>query len=357
MIGRGMSARATAVALMATKFSPPRTPQAMISRPRLLDLLDAGARGPVTLLAAPAGAGKSALVSSWIAESRPAGPVAWLSLDADDADRRRFWRAVLEALTRATGDDAVAALAVSPREPMKLRVVLPSLVDALAGRKLPVALVLEDFHEVADVVHDDVERLVRFAPPALRLIIVTRSDPAIALGRLRLEGSLTEIRVAELAFTLAETAAMFEALDVDLAPDDLERLWQRTEGWAAALRLAAVSLRDHPDPGGFIEAFAGTDLTISDYLVNEVLAQQPPDLREFLLRTSTVDTLNPELADALTGRRDGHAMIARLEHRNSRARSTGCTGAQRSGWPDTAMTPLPCATPRPAARGISPPTS
>jgi LuxR family transcriptional regulator, maltose regulon positive regulatory protein len=314
MIDRGMPPRATAVALLATKFSPPRTPQAMISRPRLLDLLDAGAGGPVTLLAAPAGAGKSALVSSWIAESRPPGPVAWLSLDADDADRRRFWRAVLEALTRATGDEAVAALAVSPREAMSIHVVLPSLVDALAGRTLPVALVLEDFQEVADVVHDDVERLVRFAPPALRLIIVTRSDPPIALGRLRLDGSLTEIRAADLAFTLAETSAMFEALDVDLAPDDLERLWQRTEGWAAALRLAAVSLRDHPDPSAFIEAFAGTDVTISDYLVNEVLAQQPPDLRDFLLRTSIVDTLNPELADALTGRRDGHAMIARLEH-------------------------------------------
>jgi LuxR family maltose regulon positive regulatory protein len=309
-----MPPRAAAATFLATKFSPPRTPRAMISRPRLLDLLDAGARGPVTLLAAPAGAGKSALVSSWIAQSRAAGPVAWLSLDTDDADRRRFWRAVFEALTRATGDEAVAALAVSPREPVDIQVVLPSLVEALAGREPPVTLVLEDFHEVADVVHDDVQRLIRFAPPALRLIIVTRSDPAIALGRLRLDGSLTEIRTAELAFTLAETSAMFEALDVDLTPDDLERLWQRTEGWAAALRLTAVSLRDHPDPGAFIEAFAGTDVTISDYLVSEVLAHQPPDLREFLLRTSIVDTLNPELADALTGRGDGHAMIARLEH-------------------------------------------
>jgi LuxR family transcriptional regulator, maltose regulon positive regulatory protein len=314
MMDRGMPPRAAAATFLATKFSPPRTPQAMISRPRLLDLLDAGARGPVTLLAAPAGAGKSALVSSWIAESRAAGPVAWLALDTDDADRRRFWRAVFEALTRATGDEAVAALAVSPREPMDIHVVLPSLVEALAGREPPVTLVLEDFHEVADVVHDDVQRLIRFAPPALRLIIVTRSDPAIALGRMRLDGSLTEIRTAELAFTLAETSAMFEALDVDLTPDDVERLWQRTEGWAAALRLAAVSLRDHPDPGAFIDAFAGTDVTISDYLVSEVLAHQPPDLREFLLRTSIVDTLNPELADALTGRGDGHAMIARLEH-------------------------------------------
>jgi LuxR family transcriptional regulator, maltose regulon positive regulatory protein len=309
-----MPLRATADALLATKFSPPRMPQAMIPRPRLLDMLDAGVEGPVTLLAAPAGAGKSALVSSWVAESRPPGPVAWLSLDTDDADRRRFWRAVLEALTRATGDEAVAALAISPREPMNVHTVLPSLVDALATRQLPVALVLEDFHDVADVVHDDVERLARFAPPALRLIIVTRADPAMALGRLRLDGSLTEIRAADLAFTLDETVTMFEALGVDLAPADLERLWQHTEGWAAALRLAAVSLNAHDDPGAFIDRFAGTDVTISDYLVSEVLAHQPPDLRAFLLRTSIVDTLCADLADAITGETDGHVMIARLEH-------------------------------------------
>jgi LuxR family transcriptional regulator, maltose regulon positive regulatory protein len=313
MIDDGMPVRATADALLATKLSPPRMSRAMIARPRLLDMLDAGDQGPLTLLAAPAGAGKSALVSSWIGERRPPGSVAWLSLDTDDADRRHFWRAVLEALTLATGDEAVASLAVSPREPMRIHVIMPALVDALIAHELPVTLVLDDFHEVADVVHEDIDRLARFAPPALRLIIVTRSDPPIALGRLRVDGRLTEIRATDLAFTLVETSTMFEALGVHLAPEDLERLWQRTEGWAAVLHLAAVSLRNHPQPRAFIEAFAGTDLTISDYLVSEVLAHQPSDLREFLLHTSIVETLHPELADVLTGRSDGHAMIARLE--------------------------------------------
>jgi LuxR family maltose regulon positive regulatory protein len=305
---------AVADPLLATKLSVPRGPKAAVLRHRLLDRLDTGVRGPVTLVAAPAGAGKSALLSSWIAEDRPPGPVAWLSLDTDDADRRRFWRGVLAALAQATGDDAVTALAVSPREPMRMGLVATALADALEGTREPVVLVLDDFHEVADAVHEDLERLVRFPPPALRLVIVTRADPPIGLSRLRLDGHLTEIRAAELSFSLDEAGALFGAMGTALAPEDLATLWQRTEGWAAALRLAALSLQHHPDPRAFIEHFAGTDATISDYLVSEVLARQPPELRDFLLRTSIVEALSGELADALAGRTDGHAMLARLEH-------------------------------------------
>jgi LuxR family transcriptional regulator, maltose regulon positive regulatory protein len=301
-------------ALLATKLCVPRGPKTIIVRDRLLDRLDVGVQGPVTLVAASAGAGKSALLSSWIAEGRPPGPVAWLSLDTDDADRRRFWRGVLAALAVATGDDAVSALAVSPREPMSMGLVAPALADALEGARQPVVLVLDDFHQVIDAVHEDLERLVRFPPPALRLVIVTRADPPIGLGRLRLDGRLTEIRAADLNFSLAEAAALFGALGIALAPEDLATLWRRTEGWAAALRLAAVSLQNHPDPRAFIEHFAGTDATISDYLVSEVLARQPPELRDFLLRTSVVEILSAELADALTGATDGRAMLARLEH-------------------------------------------
>jgi LuxR family maltose regulon positive regulatory protein len=299
--------------LLATKLSVPRGPKGAVVRHRLLDRLDAGVQGPVTLVAAPAGAGKSAMLSSWIAEGRPPGPVAWLSLDTDDADRRRFWRGVLAALAEATGDDAVAALAVSPREPMSVGLLTTALADALEGSQEPVVLVLDDFHEVADAVHEDLERLVRFPPPALRLVIVTRADPPIGLGRLRLDGHLTEIRASELNFSLDEAGALFGATGTALAPEDLAALWRRTEGWAAALRLAAVSLQHHPDPGAFIEHFAGTDATISDYLVSEVLSRQPPDLRDFLLRTSVVEALSGELADALTGRTDGQVMLSWLE--------------------------------------------
>lgn len=308
-----MSGPTHRVRVAQTKFAVPRGPTATVVRPRLLDMLDDGVEGPLTLVAAPAGAGKSALVVSWIAAGRPAWPVAWLSLDTDDGDRRRFWRAVLEALARATGDEAVAALAVSPREPMSMDLVLPALVDALAAREQPVVLVLDEFHEVVDAVQEDLERLARFPPPALRLVIVTRADPAIGLGRLRLDGRLTEIRAADLAFSLEEAGALFDALGIALGAADLERLWRRTEGWAAALRLAALSLQHHPDPCAFIEHFAGTDATISDYLVKEVLARQPAQLRAFLLRTSVVDTLSAELADALTGTNEGYASLAHLE--------------------------------------------
>ena len=308
-----MPRRVPSEVLLATKFSVPREPRAAVARPRLLDRLDAGVQGPLTLVAAPAGAGKSALLSSWIAGDRAPGPVAWLSLDTDDADRRRFWRAVLRALAQATGDAAIAALAVSPREPMTTDLVLPALVDALATREQPVVLVLDDFHEVIDAVHEDLERMARFPPPELRLVIITRADPPIGLGRLRLDGSMTEIRAADLAFSLDEVRVLFDALGIALAAEDLAMLWRRTEGWAAALRLAAVSLHRHPEPHHFIEHFAGTDATVSDYLVSEVLARQPPQVRDFLLRTSVVDTLSAELADALTESTEGHAMLARLE--------------------------------------------
>jgi LuxR family maltose regulon positive regulatory protein len=174
-------------------------------------------------------------------------------------------------------------------------------------------LVLDDFHEVIDAVHEDLERLALSAAagPADRDRHAGR--PPIGLGRLRLDGSLTEIRAADLNFSLDEAGALFGALGIALTPEDLATLWRRTEGWAAALRLAAVSLQHHPDPRAFIEHFAGTDATISDYLVSEVLARQPPALRDFLLRTSVVDTLSAELADALTQTTDGRAMLARLE--------------------------------------------
>jgi LuxR family transcriptional regulator, maltose regulon positive regulatory protein len=313
MMFSSMPRRTASDVLLATKFSVPREPRAAVVRQRLLDLLDAGVQGPLTLVAAPAGAGKSALLSSWIVHGRAPGPVAWLSLDTDDADRRRFWRAALRALAQATGDDAVAALAVSPREPT-MELVLPALVDALARREQPVVLVLDDFHEVIDAVHEDLERLARFPPPALRLVILTRADPPIGLGRLRLDGGMTEIRAADLAFSLDEAGALFDAVGIVLAPEDLATLWRRTEGWAAALRLAAVSLQQHPEPHDFIDHFAGTDATVSDYLVSEVLARQPPEVRDFLLRTSVVDTLSAELADAITETTQGHAMLARLEH-------------------------------------------
>jgi LuxR family transcriptional regulator, maltose regulon positive regulatory protein len=296
--------------LPATKFAFPPDQPTIVVRRRLLDALDAGTERPLTLISAPPGTGKTALLGSWIGAGRPPGPVAWLSLDASDADRRRFWRAVLEALHRAGAGDAVAALAAHPQG--RVDRLLAALVAALDGRDDPVVLVLDDFHEVAEAVHGDLDVLLRRPPRALRLVLATRADPPLRLGRLRLQDQLTEIREPSLALTLDETVQMLAVAGVTLADQHVRRLWDHTEGWAGALRLAALSLRDHPDPGRFVDDFAGDDRAISDYLISEVMSVLSPHDRSFLLRTSVAGVLNGDLADALTDRTDGHRHLAEL---------------------------------------------
>ena len=296
--------------LPATKFALPPEQAAVVVRRRLLDRLDAGTERPLTLLSAPPGAGKTALLGSWIGAGRAPGPVAWLSLDAADAERRRFWRAVLEALRRAGAGDAVAALAAHPQG--RVDRLMGALTTALEEREGPVVLVLDDFHEVAEVVHADIDQLLHRPPPALRLVIATRADPPLRRGRLRVQDQLTEIREPDLALTLEETHQMLAAAGVELGDHDVRRLWAHTEGWAGALRLAALSLRDHPDPSGFVDDFAGDDRAISDYLISEVMSRLSPDDRCFLLRTSIAGVLNGDLANALTDRTDGHRRLAEL---------------------------------------------
>ena len=311
-----MSAPAEPDALAATKFTPPRVPVGWVHRPRLDTRLEAGLQGPLTLLAAGAGAGKSAMLGAWAARRECSGPVAWLSLDPGDRDRPRFWRGVLGALAAAGAPAPVAALTVHPPEHVEL--LIPALVNALVELDEPVVLVLDDLHEVGDGgVLADLDRLLRHAPVALRLVISTRVDPPLRVGRLRLAGALTELREADLAFTEHEAAALLDAAGIDLAPDDVRQLWLRTEGWAAGLRLAALTLRTHPDPSRFVSAFAGDDAAMADYLLNEVLAQQPEALVDFLLRTSVVDVVCGELADALTGGVRSDEVLARLEREHA----------------------------------------
>jgi len=271
--------------VLSPTFTVPRGPKTIVVRPRLFDLVDLGVQGPMTLVAAPAGAGKSALMSSWIATGRSPGPVRWLSPEGGDADRRRFASTVLAAFA-----------------------------DAPAERTEPAVLVIDDFDEVADVVVEELERFVRLPPPGVRLVLVTRADPPVGLGRLRLDGRLTEIRARDLAFTFEEARVLFGILDVDITPEEMASLWALTEGWAAGLCLAAMSARSHPDSQAFVEQFAGADAAVSDYLVREVLTHQPSEVRDFLLRTSIVELVCGELADALTGGSDGQQMLVRLEH-------------------------------------------
>jgi LuxR family transcriptional regulator, maltose regulon positive regulatory protein len=287
---------------------------APVPRRRLFALLDEGAQGPLTLLAAPAGYGKTLLLASWAATDRPPGPVAWVTVGPDDAQPPTFWGHVL---------DALAATGIAPAEgsPAGLdprldggHLFVRSLASWLAELPAPLVLVLDDLHEASgEAVATELRLLLRFAPPQLRLVVATRADPPLSLQRLRVAGQLREIREAELAFTRSEAGDLLGRQGVELSAGELEVLLRRTEGWAAGLRLAALTLREHPLPGRFVDELAGDDRAIAGYLLEEVLAVQPPELRAFLLRTSVPDRICGGLADALTGGADGAEVLARLE--------------------------------------------
>jgi LuxR family maltose regulon positive regulatory protein len=243
--------------------------------------------------------------------------VAWLSLDPADNDPDRCWSYVLAALRGAgappAGDPPPGAAAGDGGLP-------PALVQALGELASPVVLVLDDVHELTDPrVLRGLELLVRHTPPRLRLVLVTRADPPLPLHRLLVSGQLRQLRAADLAFSVAEVAELLDGYDfrARLSDADLAVLQARTEGWAAGLRLAAVSMLGHPDPRRFVLELAGDDRSLAGYLVAEVLDRLPAELRSFLVRTSVVDELSGELADALTGRDDGERTLARLERANA----------------------------------------
>ena len=311
---------ATGMPLLASKLVAPSMPGRVVERPRLFELLDAGVERPVTLVAAPAGSGKTMLLTSWMSAVSPPGPVAWLSLDQGDNDPVRFWAYLLAALCRSGALPADSALRTLVPSAQGDDALAPMLLHGLEELASPVVLVLDDVHELTEPrVLDGIELLLRHAPPRLRLVLSSRADPPLPLHRLLVSGRLTQLRGADLAFTIAEVAELLAEYDYRprLSEDDLAVLLARTEGWAAGLRLAAVSMQHHPDPHRYVMELAGDDRSLAGYLVAEVLEQQPAKLRGFLLRTCVVDRLTGELADALTGRDDGERTLARLERANA----------------------------------------
>jgi LuxR family transcriptional regulator, maltose regulon positive regulatory protein len=290
-----------------------------MARPRLFGLLSEGAKGPLTLVAGPAGAGKTMLLGSWVLSASLPGPVAWVSLDSDDNDPSRFWAYLLAAL-RASGavpSDAILATLAPPR-PATTEAFVALLVNGLAELPGPMVVILDDVHELSDDrTLASLNFLIRHAPLQLRLVLAARADPHLPLARLRVAGSVTELRAAELAFDRAEAAELLAGLGLALSDAEVEALWARTEGWAAGLRLATLSLQHDPDPAGFVTALSGDDRAVADYLLEEVLSRQPAERRDFLLRTSVADRLTGGLADALTGGRDGARQLAELERTNA----------------------------------------
>jgi LuxR family maltose regulon positive regulatory protein len=320
------------MALLASKLTPPPESLRQVPRPRLFELLDGGTQHLLTLVSAPAGAGKTTLLASWSCSRQPPGPLAWVSLDTGDNEPARFWAYTLAALRQSgavPGDSTLRALAPGTGSSASF---LSQLVGGLSELPTPVVLVLDDLHDITNAtVYSGLEFLLRHAPPQLRLVLATRADPPLSLQRLLVGGQLSQVRAADLAFTVAEVAELLAACDdqPQLSDDDLALLQARTEGWAAGLRLAAMSLEGQPDPHQFVTEFAGDDKSIADYLTGEVLDRQPEEMRSFLLRTCIVDELNGDLADALTGGRGGESMLARLERANG---FVTAVGSRRSSY-------------------------
>ena len=305
--------------LLQTKLYPPRVTRELVDRPRLAERL--GARPAVLLVSAPAGFGKSTLLAQLLLgdSHRPDRPaVAWLSLDSGDSDPSSYWAYVLAALrTASPGLGASAQALLESPGGAPITTVLTSVINDLAGSDEDVVLVLDDYHVVhAPAIHEAMAFLVDHLPPQLRLVIATRSDPPLPLARLRARGELAEVRAADLRFTEPETVAYFAGMGLRLSAAEVSTLEGRTEGWVAALQLAALSLQGREDLTGFIDGFAGDDRHVVDYLVEEVVHRQPEAVRDFLLRTSVLPRLSGPLTDAVTGRTDGRAMLEALDRDN-----------------------------------------
>jgi LuxR family maltose regulon positive regulatory protein len=305
--------------LIRTKLYVPPVRASLVERPRLIERLAAGLRSGsrLTLLSAPAGSGKTTLVSTWL--SACGYPAAWLSLDTADNDPTRFLRyliATLQAIAPGM-DEAGQALLQSPQLPAQ-EPVLTFLVNRLCSLPDRAVLVLDDYHLItAAVVHQAVTYLLDHLPAQVHLAILTRADPPLPLSRLRVRGQLTEIRAADLRFTTNEARAFLNDLQaLGLSIDDVARLEARTEGWIAGLQLAALSMQGRDDVQGFISAFSGSHRYVVDFLVDEVLDRQSDTDREFLLCTSILKRMNGALCDALLRRTDGQATLAALEQAN-----------------------------------------
>jgi LuxR family transcriptional regulator, maltose regulon positive regulatory protein len=283
----------------------------VVSRPGLFERLSRARR--VVQVSAPPGSGKTILLRSWIAAAGLAGRAAWVSVPGDVRDPQRLWIPVVGALRDTVpGVPLVRGLTAAPD--LDGWTVVERLLEDLAALEEQIWLVIDDLHELgsAEALHQ-LELLIMRAPAALRFVLVTRHDLRLGLHRLRLAGELTEIRTDDLRFSQTEARALLDAVGVALSDSALDVLYGRTEGWAAGLRLAALSLAGHPDPERFAAEFGGSERTVAEYLMAEVLERQPEEARQLLLRTSILSRVNGELADLLTGGSGGERVLQRLE--------------------------------------------
>lgn len=303
---------------LVTKLHIPPLRAEVVARDRLVQRLEDGVRAGrmLTLISAPAGFGKTTLISAWLQASGRAA--AWLSLDDGDNDPIRFWRYVIAALQTRVPSIGLSAAAMLAAPQTPLESLAAALLNDLVKVDQALVLVVDDYHLITDPpLHTSFDFFLDRLPPSLHVVIATREDPPLSLPRRRARQTLIEVRAADLRFTLAEAAELLNAhLRLGLSAADLAALEQRTEGWAVGLQLAALSLQGRDDKHAFVSAFAGDDRYIADYLIEEVIQRQPPPVQDFLLKTSILPRLNAALCDALLGRRDSRSVLHDLERAN-----------------------------------------
>lgn len=311
--------------LLTTKFYIPPIQPGFVSRPRLIERLNEGQHRKLTLVSAPAGFGKTTLVSDWLHRQKvkdTPSSVAWLSLDEGDNDAARFLTyvaAALQMVESRLGETTLLLLQSSQVEAAPpLENIITVLINDLATLPARTTLVLDDYHVINNLeIHKALTFLVSHLPPQLHLVIISREDPMLPLHRLRARGQMTEIHAKDLRFTVDEAALFLnQTMGLHLAPNDIAALEQRTEGWIAGLQLAALSIRDVADAGEFVAAFAGDDRYVVDYLIAEVLDSQPPHIQDFLMRTAILHRFTASLCDTVLGQESSRDILTQLEQAN-----------------------------------------
>jgi LuxR family maltose regulon positive regulatory protein len=316
--------------LLSTKLYIPSTRPEIVPRPQLIEQLNHGLYRKLTLISAPAGFGKTTLISEWVERlssadqkgSQAGYKIGWLSIDKGDNDRVQFLAYIIAALNqidRLEPSFGLAAMSMlSSQQPPPNETILNSLINEIDAIPVKIILVLDDYHLIeTQSIHDALSYLIEHLPPHVHLVIVSREDPPLPLARLRAIDQLTDLRATDLRFTSSEASEFLNSvMGLDLSAEDIAALETRTEGWIAGLQLAAISLQGKEDTTKLIRSFSGSHRLVLDYLIEEVLDQQPESVQTFLLQTAILEHLTGSLCDALTCQEDGQITLEMLEHSN-----------------------------------------